>query len=615
MKTLESLRFENSALQRLPLDPVKENYVRRSVKNACFSLVNTSPIRNPRLVAYSAEALALLGLPESEVNRAEFVDYFAGNKIMPGSQVAAHCYCGHQFGNFAGQLGDGRAVYLGEVIGQAASGSGTARWELQLKGAGQTPYSRDADGRAVLRSSIREFLCSEAMFHLGIPTTRAGTVITSDTYVKRDLHYNGNVKDERATVVLRIAPTFIRFGSFQVVLPRDPVTGREGPSPRNAELLAKLVDYVIEYHYPMIWTSEQSLEKKRLAFYREVVLRTARLVAEWQCVGWAHGVLNTDNMSIVGVTIDFGPFGFLDRHDAGFICNSSDKGGRYSFGNQPQMVAWNCERLSDALAFILPSDDLKRAFTEFWPEYERHHLAKMRRKLGLRKELPDDKQLVEHLLRTMQDTGADHTNTLRALARVPVAVAHAADAATRSALLDYLVSQTATLNALKRASKPSVPRAQLNQMLAMARMQPAILMMMGVDPEQLQLEEDKWVKYEHIATMTEVDRASTVRKLWTEWLDVYSARLSLEATAGEGDDLKRINAERTALMNSNNPRFILRNYIAQNAIEKAEEGDYSEVRRVLEILKNPFQEEVPAQLLSRNYDSLPPESAYDICVS
>eukprot|EP00731_Ephydatia_muelleri_P000032 Em0001g32a len=254
------------------------------------------------------------------MQREDLAEYFAGNKILPGSDPAAHCYCGHQFGNFAGQLGDGCALYLGEVVNVAGE-----RWELQLKGAGKTPYSCQADGRKVLQSSIREFLCSEAMFHLGIPTTRAGTCVTSDTPVARDIFYNGNVIYEKATVISRIAPTFLRFGSFEIFKTRDPQTGRSGPSVGRMDILNQLLDYTITSFFPEVWFMVRTVGTQ--------VQPSSRAVSSyWKTGGhvavcWLlHGVLNTDNMSIVGVTIDYGPFGFMDRYDPNHICNGSGMG-------------------------------------------------------------------------------------------------------------------------------------------------------------------------------------------------------------------------------------------------------------------------------------------------
>jgi serine/tyrosine/threonine adenylyltransferase len=343
--TLETLPFDNRALRELPVDPVEENYV-REVRGACFSRVRPTPVSNPSLVVHSPSALALLGLtaPEAEARRPDFPALFAGNNPLPGAEPAAHCYCGHQFGSFAGQLGDGATMYLGEIRSPPASWppsplpsawpvppAAAGRVELQFKGAGKTPYSRSADGRKVLRSSIREFLCSEANAALGIPTTRAATVVTSDTRVVRDIFYVGNPIAERATVITRIAPTFLRFGSFEIFKGADGSTGRAGPSAGRADLLRLLVDFTGRNYYPELWTDaavsppssspanpptgpvSPAEAARALSLFREVSLRTARLFAAWQCFGFCHGVLNTDNMSVVGVTIDYGPFGWMER--------------------------------------------------------------------------------------------------------------------------------------------------------------------------------------------------------------------------------------------------------------------------------------------------------------
>ncbi|CAI8030743.1 Protein adenylyltransferase SelO-1, mitochondrial [Geodia barretti] len=286
MSSLEDLVFDNRALKSLPIDPETQNYV-RSVAGACFSRVRPTPLSNPRLVVHSPSALHLVGLSPDQLSRPGFVEYMSGNKILPGSEPASHCYCGHQFGHFSGQLGDGCAHYLGEVVGP-----GGQRWELQLKGSGKTPYSRFADGRKVLRSSIREFLCSEAMHYLGIPTTRAGSCITSDDTVTRDILYSGHPIQERCTVITRIAPTFIRFGSFEIFKTRDRETGRVGPSVGREDILHQLLDFVTQSYYPQVHIQEPEDRRARTAlFFRDLCVRTAHLVSAWQCVGFCHGLV------------------------------------------------------------------------------------------------------------------------------------------------------------------------------------------------------------------------------------------------------------------------------------------------------------------------------------
>ncbi|KAI7802149.1 selenoprotein O [Triplophysa rosa] len=274
--SLERLQFDNVALRKLPQDMSTEHGVRQ-VRSACFSKVQPTPVKNPRFVAVSGPALALLGLDAEDVLKDQLgPEYLSGSKVMPGSEPAAHCYCGHQFGQFAGQLGDGAACYLGEVKAPADQNpellheNPTRRWEIQVKGAGLTPYSRQADGRKVLRSSIREFLCSEAVFALGVPTTRAGSVVTSDSRVMRDIAYDGNPRMERCSIVLRISPSFIRFGSFEIFKRADEFTGRQGPSYGHDEIRTQMLHYVIETFYPEIHQSHSDIMERNTAFFREV---------------------------------------------------------------------------------------------------------------------------------------------------------------------------------------------------------------------------------------------------------------------------------------------------------------------------------------------------------
>jgi uncharacterized protein YdiU (UPF0061 family) len=612
---LNELNFDNTVLKSLPIDPVKENYVRKSVPGACFSIVSPTPIENPRLVAYSQEALDLLDIDPKEVNTQHFVDAFSGNAVMKGSETAAHCYCGHQFGNFAGQLGDGRAMYLGEIVN-----SRNERWEMQLKGAGQTPYSRDADGRAVLRSSIREFLCSEGLYHLGIPTTRAGTLITSDSRVVRDLKYDGNPIKERVSVVLRIAPTFIRFGSFQIALGADPYTGRSGPSPGRTDIIKQLLDYTIKMHFSEIWKKFDNDQTRYAEFYREVVLRTARLVAEWQCVGFAHGVLNTDNMSILGVTIDFGPFGFLDYYDPDFICNGSDHEGRYAFKNQPKICEWNLKKLGEAMEPHLPAEEAAKILALYQPEQKRHYYEKMRLKLGLLdQEREEDVPLISALLQVFTDTSTDYTNVMRALSQVIINTDSPPDMdsefpdllAQDRRVLDYIMTQVETAKAFAKRRAPSVSLQQLQMLARLAQQNPAFLYMMGHSPERLQAEFQKYEEYEKLLAINDEEKAAKDRLAWKGWLVSYRKRIQMLPENLPAEKVLALNQRRVTTMNHNNPKFILRNWIAQKAIEKAEAGDYSEVNRVLELLKKPYDEASEME----PYVCKMPDWASEICVT
>ena len=332
-----------------------------------------------------------------------------------------------QFGVFAGQLGDGAAIYLGEVINSQGQ-----RWELQLKGAGMTPYSRAADGRKVLRSGIREFLCSEAMHHLGIATTRAATCIVSqEDRVLRDMFYDGHGKMEACAVISRIAETFIRFGTFENFKTRDVNTGRVGSCVGQMGILESLFDYVMDGFYADIVAKHAQVrdvkERRKLIcqdFYSQIVDRTARLVASWQCVGFCHGVLNTDNMSIIGLTLDYGPFCFMERFDPDCISNTSDDSGRYSFFQQPNICKWNLFKLAEMLIHFVPLEELMKTLrNQYFHVYHQVYFELMRKKLGLHNELSssgsgsvkNDQNVVSDLLELIKRTGSDFTNCFRTL--------------------------------------------------------------------------------------------------------------------------------------------------------------------------------------------------------
>ncbi|XP_076090895.1 protein adenylyltransferase SelO, mitochondrial-like [Mytilus galloprovincialis] len=585
MTTLETLNFDNSALRSLPIDTVTDNYV-RSVAGACFSKVKPTPVDKPSLVAVSQPALYLLGIPPSEINRDDFVQYFSGNRLLPGSDPAAHCYCGHQFGYFSGQLGDGATMYLGEVINKSGE-----RWEIQFKGAGKTPYSRTADGRKVLRSTIREFLCSEAIHHLGIPTTRAGTCVTSESTVVRDIFYSGDPIDEKCTVVLRIAPTFLRFGSFEIFKTLDPQTGRAGPSVGRNDILIQMLDYTSQTFYPEIWEKHKSDKQTMyIEMYKEVIRRTAMLVAEWQCVGWCHGVLNTDNMSIVGLTIDYGPFGFMDKFDPNYICNGSDDSGRYSYKNQPDICKWNCMKLGEAIQGAVPLTETKPHLDIFDEVYSDYMKQKIRKKFGLlNKELETDKDIYDSFLETMQKTGADFTNCFRCLSILPLPGSPGFQAKLKD-VKEYILTQCSTLEELKSMHKPEMDPRQLQAFLAMVQSNPGLVNALGRNFASITRDLEKLEKIKEMEDKTDEDQRKTNEEAWDSWLQKYEERLDKEV---EGKtDLIQANTERVRVMNSNNPRFILRNYIAQNAIKAAEKGDYSEVRRVLKLLENPYSDQV-----------------------
>jgi hypothetical protein len=486
MRTIEQLNFQNSFAK---------------LTQAFYSRVEPTPLPSPYVVSFNADAAKLIDLHHTEVLRPDFAEHFAGNRLLPGSEPLAMLYAGHQFGHFVPQLGDGRAILLGEVHSQSA-----ARWEIQLKGAGTTPYSRSGDGRAVLRSSIREYLCSEAMHGLGIPTTRALCIVGSDEEVYRE-------RIETAAVVTRMAPTHVRFGSFEVFYYRD-----------QKEPLARLADYVINQHYSHL----QDEANKYAKFLNEVVERTAKLMAQWQAVGFSHGVMNTDNMSILGLTFDYGPFGFLDSYNPNYICNHSDHGGRYAYNQQPRIGLWNLSRLAQALTPLISVDEANAALAKYESIYAGHYVALMCRKLGLQSTQQADFELVTSLLDIMQANQIDYPHFFRGLSNF-----NSAADATNTVLRDQFI-----------------------------------------------------------------DRAA-----FDAWASNYRSRL--HATHS-------VDAERKVRMDGINPKYILRNYLAQIAIQKAEQfKDFSEVDRLLHLLKRPFDEQPEMEA----YAALPPDWANQIEVS
>ncbi|GAB4819866.1 hypothetical protein N2152v2_006912 [Parachlorella kessleri] len=383
--------------------PFEANHVRQ-VHNAFYSFVAPTPTdTEPCTVLASQDVAGMIGLDPAELERPEFALAFSGNMTLPGTKGKsyAQCYGGHQFGSWAGQLGDGRAISLGEAVNPAGE-----HWELQLKGAGRTPYSRFADGRAVLRSSIREYVASEAMAALGVPTTRALALVATGDQVMRDMFYNGNARLEPGAVVCRVARCFVRFGTFQL-----PATRGDG----QTAMVNQLADYVIKHHYPHL----QGRSDAHAAFFREVCERTGRLVAEWHRVGFVHGVLNTDNMSILGDTIDYGPYGWLERFNPDFTPNTTDlPGRRYCFRNQPEIGQFNVAQLARALlaAEAVTQEEAQAGVEAYAEALTQHYEEGMARKLGLK---AYDREVAVGFMKLLFDDTADYTNSFRCLSRVP----------------------------------------------------------------------------------------------------------------------------------------------------------------------------------------------------
>nr|WP_267869555.1 YdiU family protein [Massilia agrisoli] len=467
---------------------------------AFYTRLMPTPLPAPYFVAASAKAAALIGLDAPELANEDLVAVFTGNKVPPRARPLSAVYSGHQFGVWAGQLGDGRAILLGELKGPSGP------MELQLKGAGLTPYSRMGDGRAVLRSSIREFLCSEAMAALGVPTTRALVVTGSDQGVIRETV-------ESAAVVTRMAPSFVRFGSFEHWFYRD-----------KPEELRTLADYIIHTFYPELAGDDNPYK----ALLAEVTRRTAHLMAHWQAVGFMHGVMNTDNMSILGLTLDYGPFGFMEAFNSGHICNHTDQQGRYSYANQPQIGHWNCFALGQALLPLIGSvEDTEDALDVYRPEFGRRMDELLHAKLGLTTYSEDDSALFDAMFKLMQDNHVDFTLFFRQLGNLRVE-----DPGADTAIRDLFIH----------------------------------------------------------------------REAFDAWAGTYRQRLRAEHSA---------DSARKQAMDRTNPKYVLRNYLAQVAIEKAQQKDFSEVARLLAVLEKPFDE----QPGNEHYAALPPDWASHLEVS
>jgi serine/tyrosine/threonine adenylyltransferase len=516
-----SLGFENRFVDLLPGDKESKNFCRQ-VFDACYSKVKPTPVADPKVVAYSQEVVELLDLPESWITGKEAAETLGGNRLMPGMDPYAMCYGGHQFGNWAGQLGDGRAINLGERVNSQGQ-----RWVLQLKGSGVTPYSRHADGLAVLRSSIREFLCSEAMHHLGVPTTRALSLVLTGDQVTRDMFYDGNPQREPGAIVCRVAPSFVRFGNFEIFAARQ-----------DTATLRKLMDFTIREYFPnLVTATEQQAEtlstETYIRWFDEVCRRTAEMVVHWMRVGFVHGVMNTDNMSILGLTIDYGPYGWLEDYEPTWTPNTTDASGRrYCFGQQPQIAMWNCAQLANAIWPVVQQEEpLRESLKNYSETFEAGWQTMMAGKLGLRSfEVGADESLVEGLLKLLNAIETDMTLFYRQLASLPV-----------KSNLDH-----------NRRSEATADDGVLESLIS------------------------------HFSAAYYDSRqiSKSYKNQMGQWFQKYRNRILRDGT----DD-----ATRQAAMNRVNPIYVLRNYLAQQAIDKSERGDHSMIFELLDVLRNPCQ--------------------------
>ncbi|MBW1634998.1 MAG: YdiU family protein [Deltaproteobacteria bacterium] len=501
--TLDSLPFDNRFVNDLPGDPVRENR-RRQVTEACYSRVYPQKVSSPDLLAFSPEVAEIIGISSETCKTSRFTNLFSGNKLIPGMDPYAMCYGGHQFGSWAGQLGDGRAINLGEIVNNRDE-----HWTLQLKGAGSTPYSRSADGLAVLRSSVREFLCSEAMHHLGIPTTRALSLVTTGEQVVRDMFYDGNPKEEPGAVVCRVSPSFIRFGNFEILTARG-----------ETDLLQQLIDFTIRSDFPHLGKPSTATY---LQWFNEICRTTAEMIIHWMRVGFVHGVMNTDNMSILGLTIDYGPYGWLENFDPGWTPNTTDSHGkRYCFKNQPHIGQWNLLQLANSIYPVInDAVPLKESLALYNDIFQNGWNEMMAKKLGFTGFKPEsDNNLISELTTILPLVETDMTIFFRNLAELDI------------------------------HSEPQ-NREDL----------PAPLTESYYRPEQL----------------TEEYKNRIGR-----WIESYKQRSRQEKLSRE---------ERHRKMNRINPKYVLRNYMAQLAIDEAEKGNGAVIDELLELVRHPYDEQ------------------------
>jgi uncharacterized protein YdiU (UPF0061 family) len=493
------LNIQNTFNKELTADPNLNN-VPRQVENAHFSCATPRKPTAPKLLHISKEMLANIGL-DTEITESEaFLNMVSGAEVAENTKPYAMCYGGHQFGHWAGQLGDGRAINLFEIV------HNDQRWALQLKGSGVTPYSRTADGRAVLRSSVREHLCSEAMYALDVPTTRSLSLSLTGDDVLRDMLYNGNTEFEKGAVVCRVAPSFIRFGNFQIFAAR-----------KDTESLKKLTDYTIRHFFPTI---EIGTKAGYIEFFKTVTERTLDMIIHWQRVGFVHGVMNTDNLSILGLTIDFGPYGWLEGYEKGWTPNTTDRQNRrYRYGQQVSVGLWNLFQLANAL-YPLVEDvkPLEAILEKYKSDYAQKYPAMMRQKLGLMTVSEGDSVLIEQLESNLEMVETDMTIFFRNL---------------------------------KNINKNTLIK-------------------------------DDFLKLIDAAFYDKTELNVKIKSVWKDWFTRYITRLNEETTT---------NDERKTLMDSVNPKYVLRNYMAQLAIDKADNGDYSLISELHEILKKPYDEQ------------------------
>ena len=509
LKKITELPWESRFASHFPGDSEVANFARQ-VQKVAYSEVKPTAVSHPKLIGWSESLASDLGISRPLPEELISIDILSGNQILSGMRPYASRYGGHQFGQWAGQLGDGRAITLGESL---LTGG---RFEFQLKGAGPTPYSRRADGRAVLRSSLREFLCSEAMHFLGVPTTRALSLVLTGDPVVRDLFYDGNPKAEPGAIVCRVSPSFLRFGHFQILAAQGEI-----------DLLKSMADFLITDHYPHIELTDPDTYGKLLD---EISRGTAEMIAHWMRVGFVHGVMNTDNMSALGLTIDYGPYGWLESYDPQWTPNTTDaQGRRYRYGNQPDIALWNLMRLCEALYPLIQDEARLHQSLDLYKEtFDKSHTQMLSQKIGLSEvKSTENKNLANDLFQLLELTETDFTIFFRTLC-------------------DWKVQDS------------SVEKHRGEEFLK--HIAPSFY-----SPESL---------------------SANMRDQWASWSQRYTEQIRREGAPDE---------ERSRSMKKANPKYVLRNYLAQNAITAAEKGDFSLMERLLRVLQTPYDEQ-PAEI-------------------
>jgi len=498
---VNSLQLQADFTTALPGESDAKNYPRQ-VYHSVWSKTNPAPATAPKLISHISELTDALGIDITDPDAALV---FTGTTVSDTSTPYSTRYGGHQFGNWAGQLGDGRAISLGEV-----QDKNDQHWTLQLKGAGPTPYSRQGDGFAVLRSSIREYMCAEAIHHLGIPTTRSLTLCTTGESIARDVFYDGNVTIEQGAIVCRAAHSFIRFGNFEIHAAYE-----------EHDLLKRLADYVIARDFPHLVKINAGTEDVYQQWFREILHATANTIAQWQRVGFVHAVMNTDNMSILGQTIDYGPYGWLEEYDPRWTPNYIDANmRRYSYGNQPEIALWNLYRLANALIPLFKTTEpLEEVLSEYRDAYDQLWNKIQAKKIGLVEYQSTDSELYDSLWSTLKLTGTDFTIFFRQLAKI----------------------------------SPQASEQEIHSLLL-----PSL--------------------YKEAEFTGEAEAA------FMQWIKLWQQRVSDE-------DQK----SRTKTMNTTNPKYVLRNYLALDAIEAAEQGDFSMMEDIMKVLQKPYDEQTDSE--------------------